>query len=134
MFYVLDPGGCTPRYKFKIIQDSWNSTDKQDARNMAKALWVHIVTGEFGIPTVYKPDVVIRNLRKLFSQYQLLNPQIRVLKNSIQAIVVDNGITLPKEEKNTLLSPKYVKEVLKRLELPHSSKKPPPQKVASFWQ
>ena len=74
-------------------------------------------------------DVVIRDLRKLFSQFQLLNPQIRVLKDNIQAIVVDNGITLPKEEKNTLLLPKYVKEVLKRLELPHASKRPPAQQV-----
>jgi transposase len=113
--YVLDPR------KFKIIRDSWNKTDKQDARNMVKALWIYIVTGEFGIPTVYKPNVVIRDLRKLFSQYQLLNRQIRVLKNSIQAIVVDNGITLTKDEKNTLLSSKYGKEVLKRLELPRAS-------------
>jgi transposase len=113
--YVIDP------HKFRIIKDSWNSTDKQDARNMVKALWVYIVTGEFGIPTVYKPDGVIRDLRKLFSQYQLLNRQIRVLKNSIQAIVVDNGITLPKDEKNTLLVSKYGKEVLKRLELPRAS-------------
>ena len=57
--YVLDPR------KFKIIRDSWNKTDKHDARNMSKALWVYVVTGEFGIPTVYKPDVVIRELRKL---------------------------------------------------------------------
>ena len=41
--YVLDP------FKFKIIRDSWNKTDKQDARNMAKALWIYLVTGEFGI-------------------------------------------------------------------------------------
>ena len=107
--YVIDP------YKFRIIKDSWNKTDKHDSRNMVKALWVYIVTGEFGIPTVYKPDVVVRDLRKLFSQYQLLNRQIRVLKNSIQAIVMDNGITLPKEEKNALLLPKYGKEVLKDL-------------------
>jgi len=112
---VLDPR------KFKIIRDSWNKTDKQDCRNMVKALWVHIVTGEFGIPTVYKPDVVIRDLRKLFSQYQLLNRQIRMLKNSIQAIVFDNGLNLSTEEKNTLLSAKYGKEVLKKLELPRAS-------------
>ena len=80
---MIDP------HKFEIIRDSWNETDKQDSRNMAKELWVYIVTGEFGIPTVYKPDVVIRELRKLFSQYQLLNRQIRVLKNNIQAIVID---------------------------------------------
>ena len=59
--YVLDP------FKFKIIRDSWNKTDKQDARNMAKALWAHLVTGEFGIPTVYKPTMEIRELRKLFN-------------------------------------------------------------------
>ncbi len=112
---MIDP------HKFRIIKDSWNSTDKQDSWNMVKALWLYIVTGEFGISTVYKPDGVIRELRKLFSQYQLLNRQIRVLKNSIQAIVVDNGITLPKEEKNTLLLSKYGKEVLKRLELPRAS-------------
>ena len=113
--YVIDP------HKFRIIKDSWNKTDKQDARNMVKALWVYIVTGEFGIPTVYKPDVVIRALRKLFSQYQLLNRQIRMLKNNIQAIVVDNGITLTKDEKNALLLPKYGKEVLKRFEFPRAS-------------
>jgi len=56
---------------------------------MVKALWVYIVTDEFGIPTVYKPDGVIRELRKLFSQYQLLNKQIRMLKYNIQAIVID---------------------------------------------
>ena len=48
--YVLDPR------RFRIITDSWNKTDRQDARNMAKALWVFLVTGEFGIPTVYKPS------------------------------------------------------------------------------
>ena len=60
-------------------------------------------------------------LWKLFSQYQLLNRQIRVLKNSIQAIVLDNGITLTKDEKNALLLLKYGKDILKRLELPRTS-------------
>jgi transposase len=44
-----------------------------------------------------------------------------VLKNSIQAIVLDNGITLTKDEKNALLLPKYGKDILKKLELPHAS-------------
>ena len=52
----------------------------QDARNMGKELWVYMVTEEFGIPTVYKPDAVIRELRKLFSQYEILNKQIRMFK------------------------------------------------------
>jgi transposase len=40
--FVVDPR------KFRIIKDSWNKTDKHDARNLAKALWVHVVTGESG--------------------------------------------------------------------------------------
>ncbi|MBS3763845.1 MAG: hypothetical protein KGZ25_11155 [Planctomycetes bacterium] len=57
--------------RFRIITDSWNKTDRQDARNMAKALWVFLVTGEFGIPTVYKPSETIRTLRRLFASYTL---------------------------------------------------------------
>jgi transposase len=67
-------------HKFRIIKDSWNKTDKQDARNMAKALWVYLITGEFGIPEVYKPEMVIRELRKLFTQHRLLTRQIGMLK------------------------------------------------------
>ena len=87
--YVLDPR------RFRIITDSWNKTDRQDARNMAKALWVFLVTGEFGIPTVYKPSVTIRTLRRLFATYNLLNRQIRMLKNAIQAMLTDDGAVLP---------------------------------------
>jgi transposase len=96
--YILHP------YKFKIIRDSWNKTDKHDARNMAKALWVYLVTGEFGIPTVYKPSVAIRELRRLFSQYYLLNRQVTLLKNTIQAILADNGISLYYGQKTMLSS------------------------------
>ena len=56
--FVMDPR------KFRIIKDSWNKTDRHDARNLAKALWVHVVTGEFGIPTAHKPTAVVRDVRK----------------------------------------------------------------------
>ena len=42
--FVLNP------YHFKILKDSWNKTDKRDALNMAKALLVYRVSGEFGLP------------------------------------------------------------------------------------
>ena len=86
--YVLDPR------RFRINTDSWNKTDHQDARNMAKALWVFLVTGEFGIPTVYKPSEMIRTLRRLFATYNLFNRQIRMLKNAIQAMLADDGVVL----------------------------------------
>ena len=113
--YVLDPR------KFKIIRDSWNKTDKHDARNMSKALWVYVVTGEFGIPTVYKPDVVIRELRKLFTQYNLLNRQIRMLKNSVQALLAENGLTVTSEGKSKLRLKKHGMEILKGRELTRAS-------------
>lgn len=112
---MIDP------HKFRIIKDSWKKTDKHDSRNTAKALWVYIVTGEFGIPTVYKPDVVIRELRKLFSQYQLLNRQIRMLKNNIQAVLSENGIYLTKERKDQLLSSKHGMKIANEFELTHAS-------------
>jgi len=108
-------------YKFKIIRDSWNKTDKQDARNMAKALWVYLVTGEFGIPTVYKPSVAIRELRRLFSQYQLLNRQVTILKNTIQEILADNGISLAYHQKTMLSSDTEAKEMMDEFDLSPAS-------------
>lgn len=112
---IIDP------HRFRIIKDSWNKTDTHDARNMAQALWVSVVTGKYGIPTVYKPTMVIREMRKLYSQYQMLNRQIRVLKNSLQAILTENGIHLTGAEKNRLLSVRHGKEIVRGLELTHAS-------------
>ena len=112
--YVLDP------FKFKIIRDSWNKTDKQDARNMAKALWVYLVTDEFGIPTVYKPSMEIRELRKLFGQYRLFSRQMTMLKNNIQAIFADNGVDLNGVKK--ALSQEHGKEVLAGYEISQASR------------
>jgi transposase len=108
-------------YKFKIIRDSWNKTDKHDARNMAKALWVYLVTGEFGIPTVYKPSVAVRELRRLFCQYNLLNRQVTALKNTIQAILADNGVSLTCRQKTMLSSETDAKEVLNAYDLSPAS-------------
>ena len=114
--FVVDPR------KFRIIKDSWNKTDKQDARNLAKALWVHVVTGEFGIPTVYKPAVVVRELRKLFAQYCLLNRQIATHKNNAQAIFVENGVELKKELKCRLFAPESGLELLKEMNVSAASR------------
>lgn len=104
-------------YKFKIIKDSWNKTDKRDAVSLALALWmseirhgrlysnilllcrqVRLLLPQFKMPVVYKPSVEIRELRKLFSHYQLLSEQVTQYKNSIQAVFVENGIALEKKQ------------------------------------
>ena len=114
--YVLDPN------KFRIIKDSWKKTDKYDARNMVKALWVHLVSGEFGIPCVYKPSATTRELRKLFSQYELLNRQIRMLKNNIQALLAENGIVISNKEGAHLLTPQQGPLLLKQLDISPASR------------
>jgi transposase len=65
---------------------------------------VHEVTGELGIPTVNKPSAVVRELRRLFAQYCLLNRQVATLKNNAQAIFVDNGVELKKADKHRLFA------------------------------
>ena len=96
--------------------------NKYDARNMAKALWVHLVTGEFGIPCVYKPSAITRELGKLFSQYELLNRQIRMLKNNIQALLAENGIVIASEEGAHLLSRQQGPSLLEKLDISPASR------------
>ena len=114
--FIINP------YKFRIIKDSWNKTDKSDSRNMSKALWVYMVTGEFGVPEVYKPEREVRELRKLFSQYASLNKHLVMLKNRIQSDLIENGIVPSKEEKKLLLSEKTGFEILKELDISDASR------------
>ena len=124
---ILDP------HKFRIIKDSWKKTDKYDARNMVKALWVYLVTGEFGIPSVYKPSAVTRELRKLFSQYGLLNRQIRMLKNNVQAILMENGIVLTSKGVRHLISQQQGLEVLEELDISEAGRIGIQMSVELLW-
>lgn len=111
--FVINP------FKFRIIKESWNKTDKKDARNMAYALWGAILFDEYQLPAVYKPNKDIRELRKLFSQLDLLNRQITSLKNTIQASLLDDGIVVSKKELNYLL--KDLRSSLSNLEITKAS-------------
>ena len=114
--FVINP------YKFRIIKDSWNKTDKKDSRNMAKVLWVHIVTGEFGLPVVHKPSREVRELRRLFSVYESLNKHLVMLKNSVQSVLTENGIVLSAEEKKLLMSKDTGLSFLEKLDISEASR------------
>ena len=114
--FIINP------YRFRIIKDSWNKTDKNDSRNMAKALWVHVVTGEFGLPVVYKPSEEVRELRRLYSQYGNLNKHLVILKNSVQSVFTENGIVLSKENKKLLFSEKTGFSLLEKLDISEASR------------
>ena len=111
--FVLDPN------RFRIITDSWNKTDRHDARNIAKALWVYLVTGEFGIPTVHKPATADSGAAKAFQRVQDAEP---LLKNGIQAALPE-GVVLSGAEKRKLFCGRAdAFTVLKEAELSEASR------------
>lgn len=113
---IIDP------YKFKIISESWSKTDKRDAKSLSLSLWVSTTRKEFSLPTIYKPSHFIRELRRLFSQYELMNAQIVQYKNIIQAQLSENGITLPNITKERLLNPRFGLDVFETLEITHTTR------------
>jgi len=113
---IIDP------YKFKIISESLNKTDKRDAKSLSLSLWVSMTRNVFALPAIYKPNRDIRELRRLFSQYELLNTQIIQYKNTIQAYLSENGIVLSNERKEKLLNPRYGLEIFETLEITHTTR------------
>jgi transposase len=77
-----------------------NKTDKIDADVLAKKLAFFIFTGEDEkqMPTVYVPPFEIRELRGLFSTYNLYNKIQVQLKNRIHSILKQNGHCIARKE------------------------------------
>ena len=75
---VIDP------YRFRIIRDSWHKTDRHDAGALSLGLWTSAQSGELVLPQVWQPTPEVRELRRLFSHWQLLNNQTRQLKAQVQ--------------------------------------------------
>jgi transposase len=84
---VIDP------YRFRIIRDSWHKTDRRDAAALSLALWMSAQSGELVLPEVWQPTPLVRELRRLFGQWQMLTTQIRQLKAQVQGVLVENGIS-----------------------------------------
>jgi len=114
--YILNP------YKFKIIKESWKKTDKIDARNMSNALWVYVITGKFNLPLVHNPGKDIRELRKLFAEYQLLNKHQVSYKNYLQALLSDDGVVLTEVEKEMLFNTEKSEKVLDILQITEATR------------
>jgi transposase len=113
---VIDP------YRFRIIRDSWQKTDKRDATNLSLALWLASRSGEMKLPEVWQPGPVVRELRRYFGLYQLLNKQIRQLKNEIHGVLLDNGIRDRALGNRLVDYPARAEELLKTVELSAASR------------
>jgi transposase len=125
--YVIDP------YRFRIIKDSWKKTDKNDCRNLAKALWVFKITGEFGIPEVYKPSCEIIELRRLFSQYCNMNKYLNMLKNNVQSILLDNGIVLTAKDLKLLFAKQTSDDLLTSIDASDAGKVCIRSSIVIYW-
>ncbi len=79
-------------YRFRIIRDSWQKTDRHDATNLSLALWLAETTGQVKLPVVWQPSPTVRELRRLTGTYEILNKQIRQLKNLVHGVLLDNGV------------------------------------------
>jgi transposase len=108
-------------YRFRIIRDSWQKTDKRDAANLSLALWLSSRSGEMKLPEVWQPEPVVRELRKLFGMYQLLNKQVRQLKNQIHGTLLDNGMRDRKLGNRLVDNPAKAEELLAEVELSAAS-------------
>jgi transposase len=73
---VIDP------YRFRIIRDSWHKTDRHDAGALSLALWTSAQSGELVLPEVWQPTPEVRELRRLFAQWQILTTQSRQQKTA----------------------------------------------------
>lgn len=86
--------GCVviDAYRFRIIRDSWQKTDRHDATNLSLALWLAQTTGQVKLPVVWQPSPTVRELRRLTGMYEIVNKQIRQLKNEVHGVLLDNGV------------------------------------------
>jgi len=109
-------------YRFRIIRDSWQKTDKRDAANLSLALWIASRSGELKLPAVWQPGPVVRELRRLFGMYDLLNKQIRQLKNQIHGVLLDNGINDRALGKRMAQDPANAEQYLMGVELSAASR------------
>lgn len=113
---VIDP------HRYRIIRDSWNKTDRRDAAALSLGLWLAEHTREVKLPVVWQPGPAVRELRRLFSHYQLLTNQIRQLKNEVHGMLTDNGMFDGRRAKAVVEAPQKAEQLLQGIELSEASR------------
>ena len=102
----------------KIISSSTRKTDKNDSEKLAFCLRSYLNgDGYTAFPTVYKPKLEIRRLRRMFSGYGTLNKSIVQLKNTVIGMIRDTGLRLTSVQHAKLFNPLHGIEALEKLDL-----------------
>ena len=80
-------------WEFDAITKSTMKTDKRDARKLAAYLHYMVTTNQQKhIPSIYVPVQTVRELRSLFSSYNLMQKELVMTKNRARALVVEHGL------------------------------------------
>lgn len=89
--FILDVN----KYKANI-----NKTDKIDGKKLVKRLAFYVLAhgDQDDLPMVFIPPVEVRELRALFSTYQLNKKTMTQFKNRIHSILKENGIVISRED------------------------------------
>ena len=77
-------------FEFKIISKTNKKTDKVDSKKLAKMLKYHVESDSSFLPLVYVPSKDIRELRSLFTTYDIFKKQRTAIKNRIRSILREN--------------------------------------------
>jgi transposase len=77
---VIDP------FQFRSILDGGKKTDKIDAKKLAEMGKYHWETGQDFLPEVYIVDESIRQLRSLFTTYNLIGKAMTMVRNRIYSL------------------------------------------------
>jgi transposase len=97
-------------WEFDAITKSTMKTDKRDAKKLVAYLHYMVTTNQEDlIPYIYVPTQVVRELRCLFSSYQLAVKELVMTKNRIRALFHEQGLTVILPEGG--LSAPAVKEI-----------------------
>jgi len=102
----------------KIISSSTRKTDKNDSEKLAYCLRSYLNgDGYTAFPTVYKPTIAIRRLRRMFSGHETLKKSMVQLKNTIIGMLRDSGLRLKAEHHKLLFHPTHGMDALEKLRL-----------------
>lgn len=113
--YVINP--C----KFADIKNSFVKTDKNDSLKLAKHLKYNVLFGSENdkLPDVYVPEIEVRDLRALFTTYEMNNRKKTMAKNRVHSLLKQQGICLNKNNEDifskgyNLLSKINVRDIVK---------------------
>lgn len=109
----------TDAREFRKKNKSKNKTDKNDARDLAFALYDHYnsKSDKARLHAVFVPSKETRELRRLFSTWDRLNKTIVQYKNSIIGMLRDSGVMNDAIERLMLFNQKKYEEYLDTLSL-----------------